>query len=129
MLQSRRLGRDEQLQKASNNAPPLRRGATGSGVATLQDILVDLGFPLPISFRKKNAADGIFGPETEDAAIKFQKRYGLVPDGCAGRLTLAMLDQLIGKYPALETPCPYIDAAICAYDSCAPLYKKHTAMW
>lgn len=37
------------------------------------------------------AVDGIYGSQTKAAVIKFQKRYGLTPDGIAGKNTLAKM--------------------------------------
>ena len=42
------------------------------------------------------ANDGIFGNKTEKATIKFQKAYGLEPDGAVGRETRGMM-LLVGK--------------------------------
>ena len=36
--------------------------------------------------------DGIFGPETFKALIKYQKNNGLVVDGVAGPITIASLE-------------------------------------
>src|SRR3954470_15284226 len=47
---------------------------TGDDVTQLQTQLIELGSPLP-------RADGIFGRSTADALRRFQREYGLVPDG------------------------------------------------
>jgi peptidoglycan hydrolase-like protein with peptidoglycan-binding domain len=130
MLKSRRLGKDAQLQKASAAVPnaPLGRGATGSGVAQIQDILADLGYDLSRSM-KRAGGDGIFGPETEAAVKAFQQRYDLKPDGLVGPKTLATLEKIIARYPALESPCPVTETAVSAYDSSVPVGDRHTASW
>jgi len=130
MLKSRRLGKNVQLQQASSPVPnaPLARGATGSGVAQMQDLLADLGYDLPRSM-KKRGADGIFGPETEAAVKAFQQDSGLKSDGLVGPKTLAALEEMIARYPALETPCPFTEAAVTAYDSSVSVYQRHTAAW
>jgi peptidoglycan hydrolase-like protein with peptidoglycan-binding domain len=104
MLRSKRLGSDKQLRLAAENSPPLMSGASGSGVAILQDLLADLGQTLDLSFRRTGHADGIFGKETERAVKAFQTRQRLLPDGKVGKLTLAALDIIICHTPDLETP-------------------------
>ena len=37
------------------------------------------------------AVDGVFGQETYDAVVRFQKKNGLTPDGVAGERTLAAM--------------------------------------
>jgi peptidoglycan hydrolase-like protein with peptidoglycan-binding domain len=39
------------------------------------------------------AVDGIAGPATHAAIVKFQTVYGLTPDGIAGPITIARLKQ------------------------------------
>ncbi len=46
------------------------------------------------------AADGIYGPQTRAAIIRFQRASGLVPDGIAGPLTLAALGVAGGRQEA-----------------------------
>ncbi len=63
----------------------LRRGNRGVEVRTLQYYLAILGYfnsDLPVI-----AVDGIFGQETYDAVLTFQKQYGLPIDGIVGRST------------------------------------------
>jgi peptidoglycan hydrolase-like protein with peptidoglycan-binding domain len=101
MLRSLRLGKVPALQLAASNNPPLMVGQTSDGVAAIQDLLRDLGFDFPISFRK-GKADGIFGSETKGNVEAFQKNNALKPDGIAGRMTLAKLDDLIVNNNVLE---------------------------
>jgi len=41
------------------------------------------------------AEDGIYGPKSRAAVIKFQKKHGLVPDGMAGPITWAKIEELL----------------------------------
>lgn len=62
----------------------LRKGDKGDNVKTLQKKLKTLEF-------LQGAVDGIFGPKTEEAVKKFQKKNNLVVDGIVGTKTLAVL--------------------------------------
>jgi peptidoglycan hydrolase-like protein with peptidoglycan-binding domain len=100
-LVSRRFSRNDRLQTAARNSPPLGHGATGVAVEILQSTLVELGFPMPISTRNGQiAADGIFGTETANTVRAFQKLQGLSADGIAGRDTLGRLDQIVSAREA-----------------------------
>ncbi len=64
----------------------LSRGATGSDVRALQDVLnyhIRRGAPLIV--------DGIFGPKTDARSREFQGANGLKADGIVGPLTQALL--------------------------------------
>jgi len=67
---------------------PLRAGFFMSGdtmdTRAIQQRLLDLGF-------SPGAADGVAGPRTKAAIIRFQQARGLVADGIAGPKTLAAL--------------------------------------
>ena len=63
----------------------LRRGDRGVDVRTLQYYLAFLGFFNPNL--PQIGVDGIFGKETYDAVLTFQKLYGLTVDGIVGRST------------------------------------------
>lgn len=89
----RRNGYDRKLAKAyarysqrQTGQPvlPLRRGMRGDAVRALQLGLARHGFSLQ--------ADGIFGPQTEDAVRRFQARHGLIVDGIVGPATAAALE-------------------------------------
>ena len=71
---------------------------TGDDVSTLQTKLMELGYPIA-------RADGIFGLATAEALRRFQREYGLVPDGICGPSTLRALRQLersvVGGRPQL----------------------------
>ena len=70
----------------------------GDDVTELQTKLMELGYPL-------TRADGTFGLATADALRRFQREYGLVPDGICGPGTLRALRQLgrrvVGGRPQL----------------------------
>lgn len=128
MLACRRFSWSEQLQRAAENAPALKNGASGDGVWELQDALYDLGYALRRSF-KGGRADGMFGPETADAVRAFQRDEGLEPDGVAGRQTLGRLDAMIAADPRLDAPDPLRTAAQDVGDRSRPLYRRHRANW
>lgn len=91
-----RFSSNPELSAASENQPPLKRGADGEGVAILQQALLDLGFAMPISTRARGGLpDGIYGAETEAAVIAFQRRNQLPADGVAGRMTMQRLEASI----------------------------------
>lgn len=105
-LQSERFRHDQRLQAAANNRPPMRFGERGEAVKKLQQALLDLKFPMPISTRRQGVPDGIYGRETAATVRKFQAKYGLKIDGVAGQHTLTRLDQLFrrpGKLPGHTT--------------------------
>jgi peptidoglycan hydrolase-like protein with peptidoglycan-binding domain len=87
-----RFQRCPRLLAAADNRPALRKGETSEAIAILQQTLIDLGYPMPISTRRKGRADGIFGDETAATVAAFQRSQGLSPDGVAGRQTLGRLD-------------------------------------
>lgn len=59
-------------------------GDRGSGVTEVQEGLVDYGYHINI--------DGIYGPNSRDSVIRFQKAEGLQIDGIAGKNTIAALN-------------------------------------
>ena len=73
----------------AGNYATLSIGSSGSRVKVLQQALISLKL---LSGR----ADGSFGKQTQKAVIAFQKKYGLVADGLAGRKTLKKLESLAG---------------------------------
>lgn len=105
-LTSPRFRDNKRLQKASENDPPLRSGCIDEAVRILQQALIDLGFPLPISVKKFGSPDGIYGPETKAAVMAFQKKHGLSADGIAGRDTLGKMDKLLAAPAPAPPPLP-----------------------
>lgn len=62
----------------------LRQGDRGSEVTVLQELLTSAG-------QSPGAADGIFGPRTQEAVFAFQSASGIAVDGIVGRQTWAAL--------------------------------------
>lgn len=58
---------------------------TGQDVTRIQKALRRAGYRIPV--------DGHFGPDTEVAVRRFQRKHGLHPDGMVGPRTLAVLTQ------------------------------------
>ena len=69
--------------------PVLRRGSRGESVRCLQESLNNWG-------GAKLLVDGIFGPVTEAAVIRFQKAHNLVVDGIVGPQTWGALERYAG---------------------------------
>lgn len=93
-FRSIRFTNDAILEAASNNAPALCQGATGPAVSAIQQALVDLGYPMPISMANGDSTpDGIFGDETAATVKTFQKELQLTADGIVGRNTMRALDE------------------------------------
>ncbi|ABY93094.1 Peptidoglycan-binding domain 1 protein [Thermoanaerobacter mathranii subsp. mathranii str. A3] len=66
----------------------LYEGTVGYDVLQLQMILQSLGYdPGPI--------DGIFGPRTKNAVMRFQRDNGLKVDGIVGPETMRVINMLI----------------------------------
>ena len=77
---------------ADSSLPALsRRGSRGEEVKQIQTVLKDRQL-------YTGNVDGIYGAQTEQAVIKFQKQMGLTADGIAGPKTLAALG--LGDTPA-----------------------------
>jgi murein DD-endopeptidase MepM/ murein hydrolase activator NlpD len=93
----RALGR---LGRHPYGSRPLRPGAVGWDVSTLQFLLAWHGFP--------NASlDGGFGAHVERALLHFQRRAGLTADGVAGPVTLRALRGPLPRCPlTLARPVP-----------------------
>lgn len=66
----------------------LRKGAKGSEVREMQEILAKLKFA-------PGQIDGDFGDKTELAVKQFQQKQGITPDGVVGLETRTILNQLI----------------------------------
>jgi peptidoglycan hydrolase-like protein with peptidoglycan-binding domain len=102
-LKSDILAGSPRLELAASGGPSVRMGAhEPDAVKRIQKALVALGFPMPISFPNGPAGepDGIFGQETYQKVIAFQRReFPKKPaewDGRVGRNTLARMDELLG---------------------------------
>ncbi|WP_414622025.1 peptidoglycan-binding domain-containing protein [Calothrix sp. CCY 0018] len=71
------------------NLPTLREGSKGAEVIKLQEILKQINF-------YSGAIDGIFGSQTKNAVVRFQREYGLVADGIVGSKTWSKLNEIAG---------------------------------
>lgn len=69
----------------------LRQGNQGTHVQNLQLTLIKQGSLIDYSFNTVGEADGIFGSNTFEAVIKFQKSHDLEDDGIVGRNTKDVL--------------------------------------
>lgn len=69
--------RDPNPACATGGYPLVKQGRKGVYVLVLQDALTDLGYG-------PGALDGIFGPNTKNAVIRYQKNKGLAQDGIVG---------------------------------------------
>jgi len=69
---------------ARGGFPLLRLGSAGVYVATLQDALATVGIPVV-------GIDGVFGPLTLAAVVRFQRENGLAADGIVGCATWTRL--------------------------------------
>ncbi len=67
--------------------PVLKKGAKGSEVKALQQLLYAMGY----SLGSKNPMDGSFGSKTDAALRQYQSQNGLYCDGIAGKKTWARL--------------------------------------
>jgi hypothetical protein len=72
--------------------PMVRQGSQGDAVRELQTLLNERGEAL--------AVDGIFGPLTRGAVVRFQTAQALSPDGIVGPLTWGKLDEKKAAPPA-----------------------------
>jgi peptidoglycan hydrolase-like protein with peptidoglycan-binding domain len=61
----------------------LERGSSGNGVTVLQYYLEYIALFVPTV--QAPTVDGIFGEETENSVISFQRTYGFTPNGIVGR--------------------------------------------
>ncbi len=72
----------------SGNYNSLRIGSAGNRVKILQSALITLKY-------LNGKADGIFGNQTKNAVLAFQKQNKLTQDGIAGRKTLTALESAV----------------------------------
>jgi len=102
-LQSDTLKGNARLDQAAAGGPSVKKRPPDEdpdAVARIQRALVELGHPLPMSFAS-GSADGIFGNETFNAVVAFQKK--VFPgnwqewDGRVGQKTLDKMDQLLPR--------------------------------
>ncbi len=87
----------------------LALGSEGAGVRVLQYYLAYvaqyISSVLPVT------VDGIFGPETENSVISFQRTYGLPTDGIVGPITWELLyNTYLGMLAT--TPITYVEGEV-----------------
>jgi peptidoglycan hydrolase-like protein with peptidoglycan-binding domain len=121
MLTSDILAGSPRLEEAASGGPSVKKKPLADdpdAVRRIQKALVALGFPLPISFAAgpSGEPDGIFGQETYQAVLAFQKReFPKEPgqwDGRVGKNTLARMDKLLGPSTGDSTTLPPNDPAV-----------------
>ncbi|MBE9115084.1 peptidoglycan-binding protein [Lusitaniella coriacea LEGE 07157] len=88
------ISKPESLQETPTtiSSQLLRLGARGQSVQTLQEKLRDEGFSPGI-------IDGVYGQQTQNAVMEFQRANGLDADGIVGKQTLSVLN-LIASEPS-----------------------------
>ena len=101
-LTNKRFSASRVLVAASEDNPPLMKGAKGEAVAIVQQALLDLGFAMPISTAGGSLPDGTFGAETDATVRAFQRSKGLQIDGIVGRDTLKQLEESIRSLSQVE---------------------------
>ncbi len=69
----------------------LTLGSTGPNVKLIQSLLNRIGY-------NAGSVDGVFGPQTRQAVIAFQRDNGLVPDGIVGPATWAAFERFLRGY-------------------------------
>lgn len=85
---TRALSRYDQLESIAAGKGLLRRGAQGTSVQAVQQVLLHLGCSLPAG------ANGIFDVAVERAVQAFQRAHGLGDDGVIGAKSIKKLDDL-----------------------------------
>jgi murein L,D-transpeptidase YcbB/YkuD len=77
--------------QVASGYPLLRRGSKGAYVCVLQDALTTLGY-------NTGGLDGIFGSNTYNSVLNFQKTRGLSVDGLVGNNTWrTLMAEVVGK--------------------------------
>ena len=106
-LSSPRFSNNQTLVSAEQNSPPLRRGSQGEGIRLIQQALIDLGLPMPISTSRYGSPDGIYGNETVSKVRQFQLAHPpLSKDGVVGGNTMRKLDRLLPNSAPPLPPLP-----------------------
>lgn len=73
--------------------PMVKVGDSGDAVRVLQRLLVFQSISVP---RLMLTVDGVFGRDTYNAVLTFQKQRGLTQDGIVGQMTWQELSALPG---------------------------------
>lgn len=111
-LTSPRFNWNPRLQLAADNNPPMKSGDQGLYVRHVQQALIDLHFPLPISTAAHGTPDGDFGNETKTQVIEFQRAQKRLHsdfsvDGIVGQQTMGVFDRSLltpVTLPPIPTP-------------------------
>ena len=74
----------------ANSATVLKQGSTGEDVKAVQQRLKNWGY-------YTGEVDGIYGSLTEEAVIRFQKKYGISADGIVGPDTAELIGIQLGS--------------------------------
>ena len=90
-----------------SNYTTLRVGMSGSEVQQMQNRLIALGY-------MSGTADGVYGTDTANAVIAFQRSNGLNRDGVAGVITLQRLYSSSAVRAVTATPTPAPTRAVTA---------------
>jgi peptidoglycan hydrolase-like protein with peptidoglycan-binding domain len=83
-------GKGNVTRTVTSTSTTLRRGSSGVLVSVLQE-------SLNATIKAGLKVDGDFGPKTESAVKKFQKKYKLTVDGIVGQQTWKKINDLLGK--------------------------------
>jgi hypothetical protein len=70
----------------------IKYGSRGMQVKMLQETLMYLGYDLP-----QYGADGIFGNETRNAVVNFQRDNFISPDGIVGPITMETINKVVAE--------------------------------
>ena len=119
--------RTQNIQSIPSSYPgsPLRRGDSGTSVATIQRQLNRIAKDYP--FFGTVSVDGSFGAATETLVKRFQKQFNLTQDGVVGRATWYKISYIYVSVKDLaeltsegETACPPVRGAARPCGSAAP---------
>jgi g-D-glutamyl-meso-diaminopimelate peptidase len=85
------MGKKKRFSAEVERLRVLKLGSSGNDVAEVQSVFRRIGFD-------PGAADGRFGPQTQQAVREFQSRFGLAQDGIIGPLTWRILGRYLLGY-------------------------------
>jgi hypothetical protein len=136
-LESKILSGNPRLDDAAGGGPSIKPAPPADdvdAVRRIQKALLELKFPLPLSFPDgpTKEPDGQFGHETYTQVIEFQKKaFPTDPsewDGRVGQNTLRALD---GRLPKGSSPSPPSTLAVIPFHEASPLlisFEDHTRL-
>ncbi len=95
----------------------LRAGMSGTDVMEIQALLAKLGYDL-------GNIDGVFGLQTQNAVKRFQRDFGLLPDGIIGLNTYRTLERFLLGYDTYTIrPGDTLYGIAQRYDTSLPLLQ------